>query len=124
MRTLLIGAAVLLTIPGGPALAQTQEAQAQDVAYEELQRGQNDAAIRKIDQDEALREADAASLINLGVALAREGRAEEARRMFEAAARSEDRRPLETADGRWVDSRKLARDAIRRLASDGFRTGR
>ena len=92
------------------------------VGYDELVEGRNIAAIETIRSDDSLEADDPAKLINLGVAFARQGRTEEARAMFDAAMRSNDRVVLETADGEWKDSRHLARQALKRLDRNGFAT--
>ncbi|MFZ1742014.1 MAG: hypothetical protein WAT93_04125 [Pontixanthobacter sp.] len=86
-----------------------------DVAYEEMASQQNEAAIRRIEDNDALAQDDPARLINLGVAYAREGRTEEARELLNAAARHQTRYWLETANGDWVDSRNLAYRALAAL---------
>lgn len=106
--------ASLALAQGSPAIA--------DVAYRELANGQNEAAIERIESNEALDEDNPARSINLGIALAREGEVARARTLFEDAMRSDDRVPLETATGEWADSRTLARTALRKLARGDFAT--
>ena len=91
-----------------------------DVAYDELSAQQNQDAIERIEANEALDLDDPARLINLGIAYAREGRVEEARTLFEAAAQSETRYRLETASGEWVDSRWLAYRALAMIDEGRF----
>lgn len=93
-----------------------------DVAYEELAGGQNNAAIQRIEQNEALEQDDPARLINLGIAHARKGNDLEARELFTAAARNDQRYQLETAHGEWMDSRDIARRALAMLDRGEFRT--
>lgn len=93
-----------------------------DVAYAELAANRNEAAITRIENNDALDPNDPARLINLGIAHAREGRHQTARELFEAALRSEVRVPLETATGEWVDSRTLARMGLQMLARGDFST--
>ncbi len=88
-----------------------------DVAYAELSRGQNRAAIDRIRANPALSD-DPAALINLGTATARLGDRAGARDYYMAALTSRDRYDLELADGRWMDSRQAARAAIAGLATD------
>lgn len=87
-----------------------------EVAYPELDRGDEAAAIATLSEAEG----NPAQLINLGIAYAREGETSQARAMFEAAMRSDERLQLETADGRWEDSRWLAREALARLDRGDF----
>ena len=63
---------------------------------------------------------DPARLINHGIALARTGNYEAARADFAAAANARDSVELETADGKWVDSRRLARKALAMLDKGEF----
>lgn len=91
-----------------------------DVGFEELVDGRNQAAIEAIQANEALEEADPGRLINLGIAYARQGREAEALAMFRAAERSKIRYDVETAEGRWVDSRYLARKAQAMLKKGEF----
>lgn len=82
-----------------------------DVAYEDLSQGRVGAAIVALEPADR---ADAASLINLAAAYSAQGRYAEARSVYERAAYAE-RYELETANGQWVDSRVLARQALARL---------
>lgn len=83
-----------------------------DVAYDALMEGRHDAAIAQLEN--ATDRNDPARLINLAAAYAAEGRMAEARATYERAAFAE-RYELETADGKWVDSRVLARQALASL---------
>ena len=85
------------------------------VGYESLVEGRDEIAIRELTENSRLAEDDPVRLINLGVAYARQGRREEAREKFEAAMRSADRAVLETAEGKWIESRHLARRALTML---------
>ena len=93
-----------------------------DVAFEELSEGNNSAAIKRIEQNAELQNDDPARLINLGIAHARQGAEREARAMFTAAAQTDTRYRLETAQGEWIDSRVLARRALAMLDRGEFRT--
>lgn len=88
-----------------------------DVGYLPLVEGRNAEAVEELQSNDQLKTDDPARLINLGVALARQGQEAEARKMFEAAMRQADRLVLETADGQWKDSRHLARLALKMLDS-------
>ncbi len=59
-------------------------------------------------------------LINLAIAHARRGDDARARDLFEAAMMHDDRAELETADGKWVDSRALARKGLAMLDRGAF----
>ena len=91
-----------------------------NVAFDELNTGQNRAAIVEITQNDKLELDDPARLLNLGVAYAREGETELARELFRAAIFSDQRLMLETANGEWIDSRSLARQALARLDQGEF----
>ena len=100
------------------AQAPAQEA---NVAYASLRAGDDHKAISEIEANRNIEEKDPASLINLGVAYARAGDEARAREHFEAAAASPVRYSLETANGDWVDSRRLAVKALRKLDRGEFR---
>ena len=101
-------------------MAQAPVAATADVAFDELSRGLNQAAIERIEANDALAHDDPARLINLGIAHAREGNDDAARTMFRAAARSESSVRLETATGAWIESRDLARMALAMLDRGQF----
>lgn len=97
------------------ALAQaTPAAGISDVAYTELSAGNAGAAISKLEHS-AVDRSDPAVLINLGTAYARQGATDKALAAFRAAIASPDRYDLELADGSWMDSREVARQALARL---------
>jgi len=105
-----------LLLAAGPAQGMDQV----DVAFDQLNAGQNRAAIVEITQNDQLDQNDPARLLNLGIAYAREGETALARELFKAAIFSEERLMLETASGEWVDSRVLARQALARLDQGEF----
>lgn len=108
--TLAVATALMVLTQGTPV----------DVAFHEMVAHENVAAIERIEANDSLERNDPARLINLGVAYAREGRTEEARRMFMLAASDEYGARLEMADGQWADSRDLARRALKMLAHGDF----
>lgn len=95
---------------------------AQDFGTRELVEGRNAAAIQTLSEDGRIAAQDPALLINLAIAHARRGDDERARRLFETVIAAADRVELETADGRWVDSRALARTGIAMLERGEFET--
>lgn len=112
---MLINAAVLTMLAAGtPA----------DVAYAPLMEGRNADAVEELQSNQTLRQDDPARLINLGIALARQGREKEARALFEKAMHQSDRLVLETANGEWKDSRHLAKLALKLLDSGALTTER
>ena len=86
--------------------------------------GRNADAVEELQSNAKLKQDDPARLINLGIALARQGREDDARSMFEAAMRQSGRLILETANGDWKDSRHLARLALKMLDSGALTTER
>lgn len=93
-----------------------------DVGYEILVEGRNNAAVEQLQPEGDMPKGDPAKLINLGVAYARLGRFAEARALFRAVMWKAERLTLETAEGKWKDSRHLARQAIKMLDKGDFRS--
>ena len=91
-----------------------------EVAYPEMVAGRSTAAIDKIERANPRDAGHPARLINLGIAQARLGNEDEARKLFAEAAACNERYWLETASGEWVDARTLARDALARLDRGEF----
>lgn len=110
----LLEAAMIAMLTQGPAHAVGT------VGYDELVDGRNHAAIETIESNTAIAEDDPARLLNLGVAKARVGDYEAARAHFQAVIECEERVELETAEGKWVDSRHLARKALTMLDRGEF----
>lgn len=88
-----------------------------DVGYTELVQGRPHDAIARIRANREVEAGDPAALINLGAAYARIGNTKKAEASYVAAIASSHRYDLELADGRWMDSRRAARLALRGLAS-------
>lgn len=108
ITVILAAAAASQSVPAPvPAAANTT-----DVAYTELSAGNADAAVRKL---EGVTQSDPAVLINLGAAYARQGATDKALATYRAAIASPERYDLELADGRWMDSRAVARAALGKL---------
>ncbi|WP_324826721.1 hypothetical protein [Qipengyuania zhejiangensis] len=116
----LVTTLALALMAQGPTNAVVEPATTFDVGYEELVAGQDRAAIEAIENCDGLAQDDPARLINHGIALARLGRFDEARTELEAAANSRESVDLETAEGDWVDSRRLARRALAMLEAGDF----
>lgn len=91
--------------------------------HDALVEGRDVAAIAAIMDNDRIAADDPARLINLGIAYARMGDAALARRLFEAARDNRERVELETATGAWIDSRRLARQALAMLARGEFSDG-
>lgn len=110
----------MITLVGATVLMLAQGGSAPDVAAGELMAQRNQAAIEQIEANDRLERDDPARLINLGIAHAREGREQQARRMFRQVAGGETAMRLELAGGEWADSRDLARRALRMLDRGEF----
>lgn len=108
----LLSAQPAVSVPGPDLEITTQK----EVAYEALAQGDAEQARTELEarlQDEPQ---DPALLINLGTAYAQLGRNERAAAAFQAAIDSGTRYELELADGRWLDSRRAARIALKALS--------
>lgn len=100
-----------------PAQAPTQAPaiEQKEVAFDALSEGRTEQAISTLQAQLQADPADPATLINLGSAYAQRGDRANAAQAYRAAAASGTRYSVELADGSWVDSRALARTALRRL---------
>ncbi len=85
-----------------------------------LARGESEPAIRRLEQALENRPDDPALLINMGIALAHIGDDAGAQAMFERALASSKPSDLATAEGKLIDSRRLARKAMRMLERGEF----
>lgn len=95
-----------------------------DAAYAELSSGQYDDAVNKLEARHRLDRSDPATLINLGAAYAATGQSDKALASYQAALDSSDRYELQLADGTWMDSRVIARVAMRNLLTANMRASR
>lgn len=123
--------ALALAAPAAPAdmrtaidnadqiFVQNGEASA-DMGAELILTGQKQAAITMLEQRRQMQPQDPAYLINLGVAYAQMGDVAKARSSFEGALSSRDVQELATADGRTLDSRLIAREALQMLDRGEF----
>lgn len=118
--TFALGLVFATQAPVAATAPELQPDQAADAAYAELAAGRTAEAIAHIEEARANGSANPALLINLGTAYAQQGRFDEAREAYRAAIAADDAMFLETADGKWVESRTLARIALGRL--DGSET--
>jgi Flp pilus assembly protein TadD len=108
----------ILLIAGSGGAAQAEQAREGEVAYPAkaigytaLSSGDNQQAIDDLLNGHISRH-DPGFLLNLGQAYARSGRLAEAREMFRRAARKRDAMDLVLADGRVVNSKLAARQAL------------
>ncbi len=81
------------------------------IGYSALMAGDNERAVRDMLAGDVSRH-DPAYLLNLGQAYARTGRMAEARELFRKAARKRDTVDLVLADGRVINSKMAARQAL------------
>lgn len=81
------------------------------IGYDALMAGDNERAIADMLKGNISRH-DPAFLLNLGQAYARSGRIAEARELFRQAAKKRDDVDLVLADGRVINSRQAARQAL------------
>jgi hypothetical protein len=115
MKKLLVGL-ILAASLGGIAHAETAIVSetaypAKAIGYDALVVGDNQRAIDDMMSGSVSRH-DPAFLLNLGQAYARSGRVTEARELFRRAARKRETVDLVLADGRVVDSKLAARQAL------------
>jgi len=116
----IVSSMILAILAQGAAPATEFSQETYDVGFEELVANDNSEAREVIENSDTLAQDDPARLINRGIALARMGNYESARADFELAANARDSVELETADGNWVDSRRLARKALAMLEKGDF----
>lgn len=119
-------AIALVAAPQDPAATTPNQLQPHDYNASEqlssraLARGESELAIRRLELALEQQPEDPALLINLGIALAQTGEDAQAEAMFERALVSSEPVGLETAEGKLVDSRRLARKALRMLERGEF----
>lgn len=111
---LLIAATLVVQAPAGIE-ATPDGVERVDVAYEELANRQPTAAIERIRANDRLAIDDPAALINLGAAHAMMGDRAKAAEFYRAAIGSSTPYELQLADGSWMDSRRIARKAVKAL---------
>jgi tetratricopeptide (TPR) repeat protein len=87
------------------------------IGYDALVSGDNERAIAQILSSNQVSRHDPAKQINLGQAYARTGRTSEAVKLFNAALRNRDEIDLILADGRVMNSKEAARQALAGLQS-------
>lgn len=118
--SLLLAGTLMAQAAGAAVTVNADPAQSRDrveVGFRELSEGRPHDAIARIRANPVGDASDPAALINLGAAYARLGQTDEAQASYRAAIASDNRYDLELADGSWVDSRRAARLALRRLNS-------
>ncbi len=118
--TLLFAGALLAQSAGAIVSIGTEAAPSLDkvdVGYEALMQGRPNEALARIRGNSRLETSDPAALINIGAAFVQLGQTDKAQASYMAAIASTNRYDLELADGKWMDSRRAARLALKRLDS-------
>lgn len=113
LLTALLAAQPMTSLPG-PEIEMTEE---KEVAYQSLVEGNPERALANLEARLLEEPNDPALLINLGAAYAQLGRPERAAAAYQAAIDSKTRYRLELSDGRWLDSRRVARMALSSLGT-------
>jgi Flp pilus assembly protein TadD len=85
------------------------------IGYEALMRGDNERAVSQILASAQVSKHDPAKLLNLGHAYARIGQTEKAAGYFKAAMQAREGVDLVLADGRVLNSKVAAREALANL---------
>lgn len=101
--------------------AQQSGGEGSGLAVSALSEGRSRDAIDALSQAHSADPSDPAVMINLGIAHATRGEDAAARALFEAAMTSRIAYDLDTAEGTAINSRKLARRALRMLERGEFR---
>lgn len=121
MRIVAFAALIAVT---SPALAQSQTEIGYErgtLGYEALVTNQNDLALKQLTQENTVPNTDPAKLINLGRAYARLGDMEKAENSFIAALNCKENVDLVLADGREMNSRKVAKLALKEIGRPASR---
>ena len=117
-----VAALLLASAPAQTAEPTTAAVEKAALASDHLAKGKAFTAIAALEKQVEAAPEDPALLINLGIAHAQAGDVANARIMFDRALVSSEPIELETADGEVIDSRRLARKAIRMLERGEFTT--
>ena len=120
--TLALAAPALMA--GSPIAAQDAKSVAEsatEFAAELIMAGEQRAALTRLEEKREADPKDPAILINLGIAYAQLGYDQKAKAQFEDALTSPIEQDLTIADGRTIDSRRLARKALQMLDRGEFR---
>ena len=115
MKALFISVLVLVSASGvahaEPTLVGEEAYPQTAIGYDALVAGDHERAVRDMLSGNVSRH-DPAFLLNLGQAYARSGRVSEARDLFRLAARKREDVDLVLADGRVINSKLAARQAL------------
>jgi Flp pilus assembly protein TadD len=118
MRIALLGLAMAVA---APAIAQPHYEIGYDrgsLAFEALMANDNQRALEQLAKDRSVPNTDPAKLINIGSAYARLGDFDRAEEAYVAALNCKDEMDLLLADGREMNSRKVAKLALKKLEQD------
>ncbi|MGB3470207.1 MAG: tetratricopeptide repeat protein [Erythrobacter sp.] len=117
---MITSAAIAALLLAGADAPQPEPNQTVALSSENIAQGRTEAAITSLERSVAANPDDPGLLINLGIAHAHAGSPDTARDLFERALLSDKPVELETADGKAIDSRRLARKALRMLERGEF----
>lgn len=104
-----------------PAMAQSNYEIGYDrgsLAFEALMANDNKGALEQLAKDRSVPDTDPAKLINIGSAYARLGDFDRAEEAYVAALNCKDEMDLVLAGGREMNSRKVAKLALKKLQKD------
>ena len=124
LSSLALALAAPVALAGSPIANDDAAAIAQsatEFAADLIMAGDNQKALIRLEQKRDISPQDPAILINLGIAYAQMGYDQKARASFEDALTSPKPQTLNIADGRTLDSRRLARQALQMLDRGEFR---
>ena len=122
MTTAAVAALLMTSAPAQTVESKEAALEPAALASQQLSEGRASNAIAALEKSVEAAPEDPGLLINLGIAHAQAGDASKARELFERALVSSAPIELETADGEVIDSRRLARKAMRMLDRGEFTT--
>jgi uncharacterized protein HemY len=111
----LIAGAFSVAVPAKPGAVGEISYPQGSIGYEALMRGDNERAVSQILASAQVSKHGPAKLLNLGRAYARMGQAEKAAEFFKAAMQARESVDLVLADGRVMNSKVAAREALANL---------
>ena len=121
MRITVMAVGLAAAFAAVPAVAQPHYEIGYDrgsLAFEALMANDNQRALEQLARDRSVPDTDPAKLINIGSAYARLGDFERAEEAYIAALNCKDEMDLLLADGREMNSRKVAKLALKKLEKD------
>ena len=124
LSSLALALAAPAALAGSPIADKDAESianSATEFAADLIMAGDKRAAMMRLEEKRDADPKDPAILINLGIAYAQLGYDQKARDQFKGALSSDVSQDLELADGRTMESRRLARRALQMLDRGEFR---